>query len=135
LLAYKPDSVDTVPDLAATMPTVAKDGKTVTVKLRRGVRFSPPVNREVTSRDVKYAIERGFASSVANGYVGTYFGGLVGAPKQATSGVPDIPGIETPDPHTIVFRLTKPSGVFIGALGMLITAPVPPEYARPFDAK
>lgn len=135
LYAYKPNSVDLTPDLASALPKVSKDGKTVTVTLRRDVRFSPPVNRQVTSADVKYAIERGFASSVANGYVATYFGDLVGAPKEATRGVPDIPGIETPDRHTIVFKLKRPSGVFQGALGMLITAPVPPEYARPFDAK
>jgi peptide/nickel transport system substrate-binding protein len=135
LLAYKPSSVETVPDLAARMPSVSKDGKTITVKLRRGVRFSPPVNREVTSADVKYAIERGFASSVANGYMSTYFSDLVGAPRKATNGVPDVSGIRTPDKHTIVFELQRPSGVFVGALGMLITAPVPPEYARKFDAK
>jgi peptide/nickel transport system substrate-binding protein len=135
LFAYKPDSIDTVPDLAAAMPRVSKNGKTFTVELRRGVRFSPPVNREVTSADVKYAIERGFASSVSNGYVGTYFGDLVGAPKGTTDGVPDIPGIQTPDKHTIVFKLTRPSGVLTGALAMPITAPVPPEYARKFDAK
>lgn len=135
LYAYKPDSVDITPDLAAALPKVSKDGKTVTVKLRRGVRFSPPVNREVTSADVKYAVERGFATSVANGYVGAYFGDLVGAPAKATRRVPDIPGIQTPDPHTVVFTFTRPSGVLQGALAMLITAPVPPEYARPFDAK
>src|SRR4029453_1375640 len=60
LLAYKPNSVDAVPDLAARMPTVSNGGRTVTVHIRSGVRFSPPVNREVTSADVKYAIERGF---------------------------------------------------------------------------
>ena len=135
LFAYKPGSVAITPDLAAALPKVSKDGKTVTVKLRRGVRFSPPVNREVTSADVKYAIERGFASSVANGYVFTYFTNIVGAPSKATSHVPSISGIETPDEHTIVFKLTRPSGVFSGALAMLITAPVPPEYARPFDSK
>ena len=30
--------------------------------------FSPPVSREVTSADVKYAIERAFTANVANGY-------------------------------------------------------------------
>ena len=30
--------------------------------------FSEPVNREVTSKDVKYAIERAFTANVANGY-------------------------------------------------------------------
>jgi ABC-type transport system substrate-binding protein len=38
-----------VPDLAAGPPQVSPDAMTITVKLRRGVRFSPPVNREVTS--------------------------------------------------------------------------------------
>jgi len=36
LLAYKPNSVTPVPDLAASMPTVSKDGKTVTVHIRHG---------------------------------------------------------------------------------------------------
>jgi peptide/nickel transport system substrate-binding protein len=135
LFAYKPDSIETSLDLAAAAPKISRDGKTVTVKLRSGVRFSPPVNRAVTSADVKYGIERGFASSVANGYVGAYFGGLVGAPKGATNGVPDIPGIQTPDKHTIVFKLQRPSGVFTGALGQLATAPVPREYAKQFDDK
>ena len=135
LLAYKPNSVNAVPDLASGMPKVSKDGKTVTVHIRKGVRFSPPVNREVTSSDVKYAIERGFATSVASGYVQAYFGDLVGAPAKATSKVPSISGIETPNPTTIVFKLEQPVGVFIGALGMPITAPVPAEYARKYDDK
>jgi peptide/nickel transport system substrate-binding protein len=135
LLAYKPNSVNGVPDLAAAMPLVSNDGKTVTVHLRPGIRFSPPVNRAVTSADVKYAIERGFASSVANGYVPAYFGAVVGAPTKTTSRVPNISGIETPNATTLVFKLKHPSGVFIGALGLPTTAPVPASYARTFDSK
>lgn len=135
LLAFKPNSVNAVPDLAARMPTVSKDGRTVTVHIRSGVRFSPPVNRDVTSADVKYAIERGFDTSVGNGYASAYFGDLVGAPTKPASRVPSIRGIETPNPTTIVFKLRHPSGVFVGALGMPLTAPVPASYARPFDAK
>jgi peptide/nickel transport system substrate-binding protein len=135
LLAYKPNSLDAIPDLAAAMPTVSKDGKTVTVHIRRGIRFSPPVNREVTSADVKYAIERGFATSVANGYVGAYFGDLVGAPASGTRKVPDIAGIQTPNRYTIVFKLKHPEGVFFGALALPTTAPVPSDYAKKFDAQ
>ena len=133
LLAYKPGSVNAVPDLASAMPKVTHGGRTVTVHIRRGVRFSPPVNRQVRSSDVKYAIERGFATSVANGYAQAYFGDLVGAPKAGTKRVPSISGIRTPNRYTIVFRLRRPSGVFVSALGQLLTAPVPPEYARRFD--
>src|SRR4051795_509332 len=60
LFSYKPDSTAAVPDLAAGPAKVSPDGKTVTIKIRKGVKFSPPVNREVTSADVKYAIERLF---------------------------------------------------------------------------
>src|ERR1700754_2444698 len=61
LYSWRPeDSERPVPDLAESDPQISDDGKVVTVKIRSGVKFSPPVNREVTSRDVKYAIERGF---------------------------------------------------------------------------
>jgi peptide/nickel transport system substrate-binding protein len=93
------------------------------------------VNREVTSSDVKYAIERGFAASVANGYAGAYFDVIEGAPASGTSSVPNIRGIQTPDRYTVVFRLTQPSGVFVSALAQPLTAPVPAEYARKFDAQ
>jgi peptide/nickel transport system substrate-binding protein len=133
LLSYRPNSINAIPDLASAMPRYTNGGKTVTVHIRRGVRFSPPVNREVTSADVKYAIERGFASSVANGYAGGYFGDVVGAPAKATKGVPSIKGIQTPNTSTIVFHLKKPDGIFTGSLGLLMTAPVPREYAAKYD--
>lgn len=135
LYSYKPDSVNPVPDLAEGMPKVSSDGKTVTVKIKKGVKFSPPVNREVTSADVKYAIERGWATSVSNGYVSAYFGGLVGAPKATGKTVPNVSGIQTPDKQTIVFKLTRPSGIFQGALGLPDTAPVPEEYAKKYDSQ
>ncbi len=133
LLSYRPNSINAIPDLASAMPKYTNGGKTVTVHIRPGVRFSPPVNREVTSADVMYAFERGFASSVANGYAGGYFGDVVGAPAKATKGVPNIKGIQTPNKTTIVFELKRPDGIFTGSLGLLMTAPVPREYASKFD--
>ena len=119
LYAYKPDNgLDMVPDLAESAPEVSRDGRTVTVKIRDGVRFSAPVDREVTAKDVKYAIERGFFNTVNNGYAGAYFGALRGAEVGAKPGT-EIPGIETPDDRTVVFRLTRPQGGVLasGALG------------------
>jgi peptide/nickel transport system substrate-binding protein len=74
LFAYKPNTANILsPDLATEIPTAANGGitdggKTVTVHIHKGVRFSPPVNREVTSADVAYAIERGANPNVANPY-------------------------------------------------------------------
>ena len=92
------------PLLAESDPQVSEDGCTVTVTIKEGVKFSPPVDRAVTSADVKYAIERGFFNSVNNGYAGAYFGDLRGAKVGAKPGT-EIPGIETPDDKTVVFNL------------------------------
>ncbi len=136
LYSWKPaDGVTPVPDLAEADPEIAEDGKTVTVKIRTGVKFSPPVNREVTSKDVKYAIERGFFNTVQNGYAGAYFGDLVGAKPGVKPGT-KIAGITTPDDQTIVFKLTRGTGgVLAGALALSLSAPVPEEYARKLDVK
>jgi peptide/nickel transport system substrate-binding protein len=129
------------PLLAESDPQISADGCTVTVKIKDGVKFSPPVNRVVTSADVKYAIERGFFNTVNNGYAGAYFGDVKGAPDAGAKPGTEISGIQTPDDTTIVFNL-KPrtagkctGGVLAGALVMPLTAPVPKDYAAKFDAK
>ncbi len=136
LVNYRPDAPERpVPDLAETLPQVSADGRTVTVKIRSGVRFSPPVDREVTSKDVRYAIERGFFNTVNNAYVGTYFGDVVGARAGAKPGK-KIRGIETPDDRTIVFHLRRATGgALAGALSLPISAPVPAGYAARFDRR
>src|SRR3954471_6348260 len=47
-IAYAPGHAAAVADLATAQPAVSADGRTVTLKLRSGVRFSPPVRRVVT---------------------------------------------------------------------------------------
>ena len=133
LYAYLPQSNEPVPDLAADMPEISEDGKTVTVKLKSGVTFTPPVSREVTSADVKYAIERAFTAAVANGYAGVYFSDIKGAPEPGGE-YKEIKGIETPDDSTIVFNLNQGTGAALaGALAMPISVPVPKEYAQKYD--
>jgi peptide/nickel transport system substrate-binding protein len=140
---YRPkvdDGSVTEPDLAEGDPQVSEDGCTVTVKIKDGVKFSPPVDRVATSKDIKYAIERGFFNSVNNGYAGPYFGAIKGAKVGVKPGT-KIPGIETPDDTTVVFNLAKADGadrcdgILAGALVMPMAAPVPEEYAKEFDAK
>jgi peptide/nickel transport system substrate-binding protein len=135
LYSYKPDnSKDLEPDLAEGPPDISDGGKTLTVKIRTGVKFSPPVNREVTSKDVKYAVERGFTKQVAGQYVGAYMSDIEGV-KQFQSGKADeISGITTPDDQTIVFKMSRPRAAIVaGALSLPASAPVPKEYAQKFD--
>jgi peptide/nickel transport system substrate-binding protein len=137
LYSFKPDDTsNSTPDLATAPAEVSADGKTVTIHIKHGVKFSPPVSREVTSADVKYGIERGFLTSVANGYALAYLGDLVGAPKKTLGKYKPIAGIETPDTSTIVFKLTRPRGAIVaGAMALPLSAPVPKDYAEKFDAK
>jgi peptide/nickel transport system substrate-binding protein len=146
LFTYPPNSTDTlVPDLATQMPTTANGGitdggKTLTVHIQPNVKFSAPVNRVVTTKDVAYAIERGANPNVANPYFISYFGAsaptpLVGATSDKYAGGP-IQGIQTPNNTTIVFHMTKPgAGFLIQALSMPTSMPVPEEFAGPLDKK
>jgi ABC-type oligopeptide transport system substrate-binding subunit len=40
------------------MPTVSRDGRTYTFRVRGGFRFSPPSNEPVTAATFRYSIER-----------------------------------------------------------------------------
>jgi peptide/nickel transport system substrate-binding protein len=131
LYSQKPNETSPTPDMASGMPEISTDGKTVTVHIKEGVDFSPPVNREVTSEDVAYAMERGANPDVANPYFQSYFKSIEGAPN-ATGG--PIKGITTPNKHTIVFKLTEPKGQIVAdALVLPLSAAVPKEYAEKFD--
>jgi peptide/nickel transport system substrate-binding protein len=134
LFSYKPNTFSSPsPDMASESAQISADGKTITIHIRHGVHFSPPVNREVTSADVAYAIERGKNPNVSNPYFESYFSSLTGAGK-ATGG--PFPGITTPDKYTIAFHLTEPRAqIVLDALALPLSAPVPEEFAKQYDSK
>jgi peptide/nickel transport system substrate-binding protein len=136
LFTYKPtDTTAPSPDLAAGPAQISDGGKTVTIKIKQGVKFSPPVNRAVTSADVKYALERDFLPQVANGYATAYWGDITGSKEYAAGKAKSISGIETPDPQTIVIHLDRPTAaIVIGAMALPGSAPVPEDYAAKYDA-
>jgi peptide/nickel transport system substrate-binding protein len=135
LYGFEPHDVVTPhADLASGPPAVSADGKTITIHIRPGIRYAPPLHQTVVAADFKYAIERAFSAHVASSYAGLYFGVLVGAPTTPPDDVPDIPGIQTPDPQTVVLKLTKPyAPTVLGGLTLPISVPVPQAYAAPFD--
>src|SRR3954452_1176618 len=113
-------------DLAEGDPQISSDKKSITVKIKKGIKYSPPVNREVKSEDIKYAFERAFSANVPSGYASSYFADITGAPDAPTKGVKEISGITTPDPQTIVFKLDRPvAESMVLAMVMPITVPVP----------
>lgn len=129
-----------VPDIAAEPPAVSTDGKRYVVTLRPDVKYPPDVagGRAVESRDIRYAIERAFYPSVANPYAGTFFRDIFLGDEEffaAPGPAVNIKGIDVSSPTKIVFTLRRPVGDFLTRLTLPMTAPVPQEHAKPFDAK
>ncbi|MGZ4184115.1 MAG: ABC transporter substrate-binding protein [Solirubrobacteraceae bacterium] len=123
LYTFTPTSDKPTPLLASGMPQVSNGGKTLTVHIKSGWKFSPPVNRVITSKDVAWAFQRMYNSNTQNGYASGYFP-IVGA-KSTTTDAP-ISGISTPNNTTIVFHLTKPFGpTMVEALTMPGTSAIP----------
>jgi peptide/nickel transport system substrate-binding protein len=132
----KPPIGDAEPGLAEGKPEISDDKKSVTVTLKKGVKFGPPVNREIQAKDIKYAFERAFTKNVPNQYT-TYFNFIEGAPKKPGA-LKDISGIvvDPKDPYKITFKLSKAQGPgFANFLIMPVTTPIPKEYAEKFDKK
>ena len=140
LLGYQhvegPAGNELIPDLAADQPEVSEDGLTWTFKLRDGVMFGPPVNREVTSQDVAYAFERIGTEALVAQY-GFYYGIIEGMAEFTEAGGlgkkgNSISGITTPDDKTIEFKLTEPTGDFGYRVAMPAAGPIPEEVAKCF---
>lgn len=136
LYAWKPDATTPTPDLATAAPQVSDGGKTLTIKIKPGIKYGPPLQtRTVKSADIKYAIERCFLPQVSNGYAGVYYTGIVGAKQFQSGKASDVSGITTPDDTTLVIKTVKPVGVLANAnaLALPCTAPVPKDYAQKYD--
>ena len=135
LVTYSPEPGRTdelVPDLATDLGTTPDGGKTWTFTLREGVRFED--GRPITSRDVKYGIERSFASEVVVGGP-TYVVDLLddradpyaGPYQDETPGRLGLGAIATPDDRTIVFTLTTPTPDFPFVMALPSSSPVPAD--------
>jgi peptide/nickel transport system substrate-binding protein len=136
LYGWQPTDTKPSPDLAASLPTTSADGKTVTIKIKPNIKYSPPLqNRAVSSKDVKYALERSFLASVQNQYSAVYYDQIVGASKYKSGKASEITGIETPDDTTLVLKLKSPVGVISNgqSLSLPASVPVPKDYAQKYD--
>jgi peptide/nickel transport system substrate-binding protein len=121
-------------DLATDVPQPTDNGLTYTYKLRDGIKFGPPVNRAVTSKDVAYAMNR-LANPKDGGQYAFYYTVIKGWDAVANGKAKTVSGITTPDDKTIVFHLTAKTGDFNLRMSMPATAPIPPEVGACFEGK
>jgi len=112
-----------VPDLATDTGRVSDGGKTWTYTLKPGLKYAD--GSPIVAADLKYGVERSFAPQLSGGlaYHKTL---LVGGDKyQGPFDGKELDSIQTPDDHTIVFRLNKSSGDWPWIASMPAFAPVP----------
>ena len=122
------DGATLVPDLAESLGKSSDNAKTWTYTLRKGVKFED--GTPVTSKDVKYAVERSLdKTTFPNGP--TYFNDFLDLQGYTTpyeDPSPDklgLKAIETPDDQTIVFKLKSPFSGFDYFAQLPSTIPVP----------
>jgi peptide/nickel transport system substrate-binding protein len=136
LMGYKhiagPPGNKLFPDLAEAAPEISSDGLKYTFKLKSGVKWAPPLNRDVTSKDVAYAFQRINTAPLVAQYGFWYYGVVKGMDGKAKSADQKVSGIETPDDSTIIFNLEKPTGDFLYRISMPAAAPIPEEVAKCF---
>jgi peptide/nickel transport system substrate-binding protein len=135
LYGWEADKTTTTPDLATGQPQVTDGGKTITIKIRPGIKYSPgPVKRTVKADDFVYGLTRCFNPIVGNGYVNAYFSNLEGLDAYKKGKSKSISGIQAPDDQTLVLKFTKPQGAALQALALPCGVPVPREYAQQYDS-
>ena len=149
LMGYQGDKVDTYAPRLATGYTISQDGKTVTYKLRQGVKFQS--GNDFTCADVKYTIERDLVTNnpaSAIWFLASSFLGESGnadavlGNKDGTQAYRDahaaeykayfqkIQGAVTcPDPHTAVMHLAAPDPAFIAKMAFPAAFPLDSKWA------
>ncbi|MEX2026455.1 MAG: ABC transporter substrate-binding protein [Pirellulaceae bacterium] len=114
LVTYHDETSEVVPSLAEKWET-SLDGLTWTFQLRSGVKFHD--GKEMNAEAVKISFERLLARDHPLVYD-------TARPYQSAYSM--IRQIETPDQHTVVFRLANPSAVFLSNLAMFCGSVVSP---------
>ncbi|MEZ5425515.1 MAG: ABC transporter substrate-binding protein [Pyrinomonadaceae bacterium] len=117
-LVRKNENFEYVGELASEI-TSSEDGKIITFKLRDNVKFQN--GQTFSSADVKYTFDELLKST---GFKrGAFFETITREGKEETA--PLIVSIETPDPQTAVFNLTRP-GLKNQFLSNLVPIPIIP---------
>lgn len=120
---------EVIPGLAEDLPEVSEDGKTYTLTMRSGMKYSD--GSPIKASDFKFAVERMFDTN--SGGSGFYTK-IVGAADYQKGKADEISGITTNDDSgEITIELTDPSGTFENELALMFVAPVPQDTPKDED--
>ena len=105
-----------VPDGAAALPVISKDGKTYNFTIRKGFKFSPPSNQALTAKNFKFIIER-LADPNMNSPAGPFLSNIVGAQDKLDGKASAVSGV-TAKGNKLSIKLLKPDASFLAQLAM-----------------
>ncbi|MBS1675987.1 MAG: ABC transporter substrate-binding protein [Actinobacteria bacterium] len=115
-----------IPGLARALPRISDGGRTYTLHLRKGLRYSD--GEPVRASDFRATIERALAM---NSPGSAFYTDIVGARRFEKTKKGGIAGIETDDGSgRIVIHLVRARSTFANELAMLFAAPLPAGTRR-----
>lgn len=132
------------PLLAEEMPSISEDGKTITIKIKKGVKFHDSLGlpaRTLKSQDFITQFKRiAFKPTKSNGWF-LFKNKIVGLDAFRKLAKNDfkkfkslaVEGLIPYDDHTLVIKLKNPYPQFLNVLAMNFTAPVPIEAVEKFS--
>ncbi len=122
-----------VPDLAVAPPEISADGLTWTFRIRRGIRYAPPLEDvQITSADFVRAITRAATRyDPVQGSLAGYFDLIDGFVAYAEGDASSIVGLQTPDPFTLRIVTTRADARLLYLLALPMSAPIPPAPGAP----
>ena len=110
-----------IPGLATSLPKISNNGKTYTLTLRKGLKYSD--GTPVKASDFPASVERMLALESGGS---SFYTGIVGAEKFAETKQGHVSGIKADDATgKIVIDLTKPRGTFANELALPFVALLP----------
>jgi peptide/nickel transport system substrate-binding protein len=112
-----------IPGLAESLPKITNGGKTYSLTLRKGLKYSD--GTDVKASDYQNAVERMFK---LNSGGSAFYTDIVGAAQFQKTKSGHISGIQANDKTgEITINLVQPRGTFENELALMFTAPVPPS--------
>jgi oligopeptide transport system substrate-binding protein len=127
-----------IPCLATEVPSaenggISADGTVFTFRLRQGVKFQPPLNRELTAADFKFSFERMMREPLAPAT--SFYKGVVGAGAFMRGAADEISGYKVVDDYTVEITLKRPDVSFLHAITMGFCDVVPREWVEQWDGQ
>lgn len=115
------------PEAAVSMPTLSRDGRTYTFKVRKGYAFSPPSNEPVTAQTFRHSIERALSPKMGEDTPGLLFlGDIAGTEAFRDGKAGHIAGLRAKG-DTLSITLEAPSPDLLERLAMPFFCPVPTD--------